>query len=134
MGFMDTIRQALAIGDDSGYDDGYENGREDYPEERNDRRSDRYNDPKGDRVIKVSATAQLQVILVKPEVFADTNSTIPQVPLIPVTIVDVRIFIDSSSFNFVLTLKNNCPFFTKSSNFLPFCRRDAFVLSDNFDN
>lgn len=73
MGFMDTIRQALAIGDDSGYDNGYENGGEDYPEERNDRRGERYNDPKGDRVIKVSATAQLQVILVKPEKYADTK-------------------------------------------------------------
>lgn len=75
MGFMDTIRQALAIGDDGG--DDYE--REDYGREgdevdsRHDRRGDRYNDPKGDRVIKVSATAQLQVILVKPEKYSDTK-------------------------------------------------------------
>lgn len=73
MGFMDTIRQALAIGDDPGYDDGYDDGRGDYPEERHDRRKDRYDDNKGDRVIKVSATAQLQVILVKPEKYADTK-------------------------------------------------------------
>ena len=73
MGFMDTIRQALAIGDDGGYDEGYDDGRDEYPEDRHDRRKDRYDDNKGDRVIKVSATAQLQVILVKPEKYADTK-------------------------------------------------------------
>lgn len=73
MGFMDTIRQALAIGDDGGYDEGYDEGRDEYPEDRHERRKDRYDDNKGDRVIKVSATAQLQVILVKPEKYADTK-------------------------------------------------------------
>ena len=73
MGFIDTIKQALAI-DDGGYDGADDYGRDgDEADNRHDRRGDRYNDPQGDRVIKVSATAQLQVILVKPEKYADTK-------------------------------------------------------------
>lgn len=73
MGFIDTIKQALAI-DDGGYDGADDYGRDgDEADNRHDRRGDRYNDPQGDRVIKVSATAQLQVILVKPEKYSDTK-------------------------------------------------------------
>ena len=69
MGFLDTIKGAFAVGDD--YDD-----REDYEEyedSRDSRSSRKANDDKVNRSINITATAQLQVILVKPEKYSDTK-------------------------------------------------------------
>lgn len=67
MGFLDTIKEVLGMSPDM--DDGAEN--EDYI---NDQPSyDNDEEGKRNRVVNIHATAQLQVILVKPEVFADTK-------------------------------------------------------------
>ncbi|MGN0600128.1 MAG: cell division protein SepF [Oscillospiraceae bacterium] len=66
MGFLDTIKEAIGMGpEDDDRSDDYVN------EQPNN--YDRDDDPKTNRVVNISATAQLQVILVKPEVFADTK-------------------------------------------------------------
>lgn len=67
MGFLDTIKEAFGMGSDA--DEGVDN--EDYV---NDQPSyDNDEEGKRNRVVNIHATAQLQVILVKPEVFADTK-------------------------------------------------------------
>lgn len=85
MGFLDSIRTAIGMGDDDGYDneidygEGYTNEpqpapqqgyQEDYrkpaPAPRNNNNDERSR-------LNIQVTAQLQVILVKPEKFADTK-------------------------------------------------------------
>ncbi len=65
MGILDTFREAFGGGND------YEENDEDYVNDQPAYESDE--DIKRNRVVNIHATAQLQVILVKPEVFADTK-------------------------------------------------------------
>lgn len=66
MGFLDTIKEAIGMGPEE------DDRSDDYVNEQPNN-YDRDDDPKTNRVVNISATAQLQVILVKPEVFADTK-------------------------------------------------------------
>ena len=67
MGFLDTIKEAFGMGSDA--DEGADN--EDYV---NDQPSyDNDEEGKRNRVVNIHATAQLQVILIKPEVYEDTK-------------------------------------------------------------
>lgn len=67
MGFLDTIKEAFGMGPDN--DDSAE--REDYVSDQPGYDND--DEGRRNRVVNIQATAQLQVILVKPEVFADTK-------------------------------------------------------------
>ncbi len=65
MGLLDTFREAFGGGvDDEDIDEGYVNDQPNY---------DNDEETKRNRVVNIHATAQLQVILVKPEAFADTK-------------------------------------------------------------
>lgn len=64
MKFLDSIKDFFGVADDSDYDEDVYSKGEDYAEDPEDKRN---------RVVNIHATAQLQVILVKPEVFADTK-------------------------------------------------------------
>ena len=67
MGLLDTLKEAFGVGAEDGDNDGNENYVNDQPSYDND------DEGKRNRVVNIHATAQLQVILVKPEVFADTK-------------------------------------------------------------
>ena len=67
MGLLDTLKEAFGVGAEDGENDGNENYVNDQPSYDND------DEGKRNRVVNIHATAQLQVILVKPEVFADTK-------------------------------------------------------------
>ncbi len=68
MGLLDTLKEAFGMGaEGDGENDGRENYIDDQPIYDND------DEGKRNRVVNIHATAQLQVILVKPEVFADTK-------------------------------------------------------------
>ncbi len=66
MGFLDTIKEAIGIGPEE------DDRSDDYLNEQPSN-YDRDDEAKTNRVVNISATAQLQVILVKPEVFADAK-------------------------------------------------------------
>lgn len=66
MGFLDTIKEAIGMTPEE------DDRSDDYVNEQPNN-YDRDDDSKTNRVVNISATAQLQVILVKPEVFADTK-------------------------------------------------------------
>lgn len=66
MGFLDTIKEAIGMGPE-------EDDRSDEYLNEQPSNYDRDDDAKTNRVVNISATAQLQVILVKPEVFADAK-------------------------------------------------------------
>lgn len=66
MGFLDTIKEAIGIGPE-------EDDRSDEYLNEQPSNYDRDDEAKTNRVVNISATAQLQVILVKPEVFADAK-------------------------------------------------------------
>ncbi len=66
MGFFDDLKNAFINSNDSDDDDN-----ENYMAEQPSHDSD--DDGKRNRVVNINTTAQLQVILVKPEVFADTK-------------------------------------------------------------
>lgn len=82
MGFVDNIKTALGLdnGDDSGYEyDNYDNGGYQQPQSQPSPSRQEYvpqpaprNEDDKDKV-NITVTAQLQVILVKPEKFADTK-------------------------------------------------------------
>lgn len=68
MGLLDTLKEAFGMGtENDGDNDGNEGYVNDQPSYDND------DEGKRNRVVNIHATAQLQVILVKPEVFADTK-------------------------------------------------------------
>ena len=68
MGILDTLKDAFGMGADGENDmDGNDNYIDDQPSYDNE------DENKRNRVVNIHATAQLQVILVKPEVFADTK-------------------------------------------------------------
>ena len=67
MGLLDTLKEAFGVGAEDGDNDGNEDYVNDQPSYDND------DEGKRNRVVNIHATAQLQVILVKPEVFADTK-------------------------------------------------------------
>ena len=67
MGLLDTLKDAIGMGAESDDFDENENYVNDQPSYDNDEEGKR------NRVVNIHATAQLQVILVKPEVFADTK-------------------------------------------------------------
>lgn len=67
MGLLDTLKEAFGVGAEDGDNDGNENYVNDQPSYDND------DEGKRNRVVNIHTTAQLQVILVKPEVFADTK-------------------------------------------------------------
>lgn len=67
MGLLDTIKEAIGMSDGAEDFDSNENYVTDQPTYDNDE------EIKRNRVVNIHATAQLQVILVKPEVFADTK-------------------------------------------------------------
>lgn len=67
MGFLDTIKEAFGMGPDNDDTADREDYVKDQPEYDND------DEGRRNRVVNIQATAQLQVILVKPEVFADTK-------------------------------------------------------------
>lgn len=66
MGIFDSIKDFLGVGEGNDYDEEYAAGEQggNYTAATEDKRNG---------VINIHATAQLQVILVKPEVFADTK-------------------------------------------------------------
>lgn len=66
MGFLDTIKEAIGMGPEE------DDRSDDYLNEQPSN-YDRDDEAKTNRVVNISATAQLQVILVKPEVFADAK-------------------------------------------------------------
>lgn len=66
MGFLDTIKEAIGMGPE-------EDDRSDEYLNEQPSNYDRDDEAKTNRVVNISATAQLQVILVKPEVFADAK-------------------------------------------------------------
>ena len=75
MGFIDSTKAAIGMDnevDDEGYDEGYDQPTSGMPQNDNYVPNPRpsYGD---DRKMNISVTAQLQVILVKPEKFADTK-------------------------------------------------------------
>ena len=79
MGFLDSVKDALGFGDDYGSDeyDSQEYGQNNQSQGR-DYRQDSYDDGgygnnKPNRVMNITATAQLQVILVKPSKFQETK-------------------------------------------------------------
>ncbi|MGN0641659.1 MAG: cell division protein SepF [Huintestinicola sp.] len=85
MGFLDNFRTALGIdGGDDNYDNEYDQPQEEisynngYGRNQNGPYNNQYGNAPADdngrnRVVNISATAQLQVILVKPEKFQDTK-------------------------------------------------------------
>ena len=50
----------------------------------------------------------------------------------PVTMVEVRMFMDSSSVSGLETLKNSWPLWSKSSNLFPFLRSSTWVQASSF--
>lgn len=64
MGLLDTLRDLIGSEPEEENDNNYVNEQPSY---------DGDDDGKRNRVVNIQATAQLQVILVKPEVFADTK-------------------------------------------------------------
>lgn len=67
MGLLDTLKTAMGMDSEPDDFDENENYVNDQPSYDNDEEGKR------NRVVNIHATAQLQVILVKPEVFADTK-------------------------------------------------------------
>lgn len=68
MGLLETIKVAIGMGGEA---EDYDNN-DDYVNEQPNHH-DNDEELKRNRVVNIHATAQLQVILVKPEVFADTK-------------------------------------------------------------
>ena len=66
MSFLNKIGGYFGINGEDEYDETEENYTDDMPFDENE-------EEKRNKVVKINATAQLQVILVKPEVFADTK-------------------------------------------------------------
>lgn len=67
MGLLDNLKEVFGIesnDDDEGNDTGFEQDSKDFDQDEAVKRN---------RVVNIHATAQLQVILVKPEVFQDTK-------------------------------------------------------------
>ena len=80
MGLFDNIKTALGIDPDDveGYDDGYGDYGYEQPQMQQQMQPDIYQRPQpvdnnGNNRVNISVTAQLQVILVKPEKFSDTK-------------------------------------------------------------
>lgn len=66
MGFLNKIGEYFGVNGEEDYETDGENYTEDMP-------FDESEEEKRNKVVNIHATAQLQVILVKPEVFADTK-------------------------------------------------------------
>ncbi|MCI7767309.1 MAG: cell division protein SepF [Oscillospiraceae bacterium] len=77
MGFFDTIKGVIGFGEDPDYDN--EGDYEEYPQNNPAPQQDNYSAPRNqnfqspDNRVNIQVTAQLQVILVKPEKFSDTK-------------------------------------------------------------
>ena len=72
MGIMDRLRDLMSEPDDD-YEDGYEEEEMDFVTSSS--RRDYNGDPeRGNKVVNINATAQLQVVLVKPERFDDSSA------------------------------------------------------------
>ncbi|MBQ5333275.1 MAG: cell division protein SepF [Oscillospiraceae bacterium] len=78
MGFLDTIKGVIGFGEDPDYDN--EGDYEDYSQNNPAPQQETYNAPRNQNFqspdnnrVNIQVTAQLQVILVKPEKFSDTK-------------------------------------------------------------
>jgi cell division inhibitor SepF len=73
MGFMEKVKNLLTVPEDEEYDDNEEI--DEYVPEKNEKSSaSSENSRRSNKVVNIHTTAQLQVVLVKPERFEDASS------------------------------------------------------------